>query len=249
MIRAVVLMMVVALGACVQTGQPRFEPDYAEAARINTRLGMDYLQQGRVELAQFKFEKALKQDDSLAATHLGMARVHEHFEEMRQAAEFYEQAMDRAPKDSTIQTHYASFLCGYEGLDSARRYFEKAIASKRNSLLEFSHTQWAQCLLQHDEFTAAETQLRQALQIKPRYAPALLGMARLSYQRGDFLRARAFLQRFEAVATRTVDSLLLGLRIEYQLGDEAVAAAYAAELKRRAPGIENRIDLTSGRAW
>ena len=45
-------------------------------------------------------------------------------------------------------------------------------------------------------------------------------MADVSFQKGSYLRARAFLQRYEAVRWKQ-ESLYLGYRIESALGDES----------------------------
>lgn len=61
-------------------------------------------------------------------------------------------------------------------------------------------------------------------------------MAEVSYRKESFLRARAFLQRFEAVSPTTRDSLTLGYNIETRLGDQASANRYRLELMERYPG-------------
>jgi type IV pilus assembly protein PilF len=63
-----------------------------------------------------------------------------------------------------------------------------------------------------------------------------LPMAEVSYRKESYLRARAFLQRFEAVSPTTRDSLSLGYNIETRLGDQASAERYRLELMEQYPG-------------
>lgn len=237
------------LSSCVQTSDPRFKPDFAEAARINTQLGHDYLQQGRVDLAQSKFQKALKQDDSLAATHLGMALVHVRYKETEQARSFFLKAEELAPTDPEVLTYFGDFLCRQKAYPEAEAYFEKAIQQGRNSLPEASMSVAGQCYLEQQRVDLAESYLRRALEINPRYPVALFGMAQISYQREDYLRVRAFLQRLQAVQGVNPDILLLALRSEYALGNHDRVTEHAEHLRELVPGIDDRYDLVTGQAW
>ncbi len=241
--------LLAALVGCVQTGEPRFKPDYAEAARLNTQLGRDYLSQGRIDLAQSKFQKALAQDNGLAGTHLGMALVHQHYEEWQQADEAFRRAQKLAPKDAEILTLYGAYLCERKSLAASEALFRQALATARNSAPEVTLTVAAQCYLEQGEPERAEDALLQALQRQPRHGPALLEMARLAYTTEDYLRARAFSQRFEALKVDNAESLLLALRIELALGERSEAQRLAQRLQALVPGIEASIDLATGKAW
>ena len=81
----------------------------------------------------------------------------------------------------------------------------------------------------------AETYLRQSLDYDNQLASALLPMADISLMNGEYLRARAFLQRFEAQGVTNEESLMLGYHIETELGDETSASKYRAELQSRYP--------------
>ena len=60
-------------------------------------------------------------------------------------------------------------------------------------------------------------------------------MARLGYVQESYLKARAFLQRYETVGEANADSLLLGYRIERSLGDQAAAGQYRQDLLNQFP--------------
>ena len=67
-------------------------------------------------------------------------------------------------------------------------------------------------------------------------ASALLPMAEVSYQKKSYLRARAFLQRYESVGPDTEESLYLGFLVESALGDSRAAAQYRDKLYEEFPG-------------
>jgi len=64
---------------------------------------------------------------------------------------------------------------------------------------------------------------------------ALFQMAKLSFEAGEFLSARAYIERFEEVSSYTPASLWIAIRTERQLGDDATAAKYEMRLKSKFP--------------
>ncbi|RZO85593.1 MAG: type IV pilus biogenesis/stability protein PilW [Oceanococcus sp.] len=247
--RWAILLAVVLLSACVQTGSPRFEADLDQAARINTQLGLDYLRQGNIELASSRLNKALEQNDKLADTHWGLALVHAHYGEGGKARRAFDRARSLAPEDGNIIASYGQFLCDQGELDAAEQQFAKALSMPRYTTPEVAYGNAAACYQRNGDVARAEENFRRALVYNPRYARALRHLAAISYERQDYLRARAFLQRLEAQGGHSLESLVLGLRTEHALGDRTAVQAYADELLSRAPDIGTRIDLNTGEAW
>jgi type IV pilus assembly protein PilF len=64
---------------------------------------------------------------------------------------------------------------------------------------------------------------------------ALYAMARTSLLRGDFLRARAFVQRYEATGRAGADGLALGIEVETKLGNVRAANDYRQRLLAQFP--------------
>ena len=249
MIRAVILTSILLLSACVQTGNTRFKPDMQEAARLNTQLGLNYMQQGNFEVALSKLQKALQQDSSYAETHWGLALVHERFKEYQKAADYYQRALKLAPQDASILASYGQFQCSRDDLEGALASFDKALSLPRYLTPEVALTNAGACYRKNGQRIAAEQKFRRALEYNPRYAGALMQLADMSFEGGDYLRSRAFLQRVDSLGANNADSLLLGLRTEYALGDQRAAQRYASALSEMVPDIGNRIDLKSGKAW
>lgn len=248
-VRAAALVLVVSLAACVQTGPVRFEADLDQAAQINTQLGLDYLRQGNLEMASSRLNKALEQNDKLAETHLGLALVHAHYGEVGKAQRAFDRARSLAPEDANIIASYGQFLCEQGDVEAAEQQFAKALSMPRYMTPEVAYSNAAVCYQRNGDVAKAEENFRRALVYNPRFARALRHLAAISYDRQDYLRARAFLQRLEAQGGHSLESLVLGLRTEYALGDRQAKQAYADELVSRAPDIGTRIDLNTGEAW
>jgi type IV pilus assembly protein PilF len=64
---------------------------------------------------------------------------------------------------------------------------------------------------------------------------ALLQMLRLTHDQGEYLRARAYLQRFQQVNRHGPESLWLAIRVEHALGDKNAASSYGLALRNQFP--------------
>lgn len=249
MLRAwILLILCVPMSACVYSGGARNQVDLEEAARLNTQLGLDYLKQGNTEVALGKFNKSLEQDDSRADTFMGLGLTYARFGEPGRAKEYFEQALRRGGREPQVLNSYGSFLCEQGEVERAQTLFARALAVPRYPTPEQSYAASAACHERAGDLDAAEAAYRRALEHNPRMASALLRLADISQTRSDFLRSRAFIQRFESLYDDSAESLLLGLRAEYALGNDAGAQNYGRRLQKLAPQVADQINLRTGRA-
>ncbi len=109
-------------------------------------------------------------------------------------------------------------------------YFDRAVADPFYNTPAVALTNAGTCLLKAGKVDAAETALRGALDRSPNNAEALFQLASVLYEKGDFFKARAFMQRFEAVGQARPESLMLGRNIELRLGNTGAASDYTRRL-------------------
>jgi type IV pilus assembly protein PilF len=209
--------------------------DNMHIADTNVRLGLGYLRQGRVEGALEKLKKALAAVPDYPEGHSSIALVYEQLGETDKAAEHYERAIELKPKDGSIQNNYAVFLCKQGKFEAAEPHFLSAIKSRGYRTPERALENLGMCAMESGDIEKAETYLRKALQMEPRLPGALLQMARVSYEKGQYLSGRAYLQRYQEVATLGPDGLWLGMQVEEALGDEDMARDYALRLRKNYP--------------
>jgi type IV pilus assembly protein PilF len=77
---------------------------------------------------------------------------------------------------------------------------------------------------------------------------ALLELADLNVQKGQFMPARGYFQRYSGIAEHTARSLWLGIQIERKLGDQDALASYMVALKGKFPDSEEAKKLTDSEA-
>lgn len=236
--------LAVLLAGCVRTAPPLGEPDLQEASRINTQLGVDYLQKGRLDLAREKLERAISQDGRNALAHAMLALVLAQQGEVQQAERAYRHALDLDPDNADTLNNFGIFLCRQERRLEAERMFLRAARGRGQVRPEVALTNAGVCLRPVDP-ERAQALLREALERRPDFPEALAQLAALSLAQGDALRARAFLQRYEAVAQHLPETLWIGYMAERALGDEQAAARYRTRLRELFPDSPQARQLES----
>ncbi|MEJ2384123.1 MAG: type IV pilus biogenesis/stability protein PilW [Xanthomonadales bacterium] len=229
------LLAMLLLAACASSPE-RSDTDSRKAAETNTALGRQYLDRGQYEISLEKLKRAVAYDETYAPAHTMLGVLYETIGDREMAETEYREAVRHDPKDGSVNNNLGAFLCGIGKREEADRFFRTAIADPFYQTPEIALSNAGSCALARGDLDTAETYLRQSLKRNPRMAAALLPMAEVSYRKGDYLKARAFLQRYEAVAARTRESLSLGVRVETQLGDEASAEQYRRALREQYPG-------------
>jgi type IV pilus assembly protein PilF len=229
-----------ALAAC-STGQgsnikkESAASERSEAARVNTELGQKYMQQGKLEFALEKLNKALSYDSSYADAHTVIAVLYERIGDTKQAEEHYRRAAQIKSKGGNELNNYGAFLCKIGRYDEAAGYFERAMSDPFYNTPEVALTNAGTCMLKAGKLDAAEQPLRAALDRAPNNSEALFQLASVLYEKGEYFKARAFMQRFEALGTVRPESLMLGRNIELRLGNGGAASDYTRRLLQSFP--------------
>jgi type IV pilus assembly protein PilF len=239
------LVLILLLSACVPTSGTKDEDASAarSAAETNTALGRQYMERGQNEVALDKLKRAVAHDKTYAPAHTMLGYLYETIGQIDQAGEEYQLAVRYDPTDGEVNNNYASFLCGQNKGKEAEKYFETAVKDPFYSSPEVAYANAGVCQLQMNDLDKAEASLRKSLEYNAQYAAALLPMAGLYEQKGSYLRARAFLQRFEAANEINPQSLMLGYQIENALGDETASSRYQRDLLDRFPNSREAIQM------
>jgi len=130
---------------------------------------------------------------------------------------------------------FGSFLCQQGKYEAADEQFKLAL---RNPLYEqpwAANTNAGVCALRAGHAKEAEDYLLAALSIEPRIPLALLKMANINYDRGEFDTAKLYIERYRELAPHSPETLLLGVKIEKGLGDKDGMDRYLVVLENRFP--------------
>lgn len=229
-----------ALAACANGSVGNVKKESAateknEAARVHTELGQKYMQQGNLKTALEDLNKALSFDADYADAHTVLGVLYERIGDQKQAEEHYRRAAQLRPKSGNELNNYGAFLCKIGRYDEASGYFDRAVADPFYATPTVALTNSGTCLLKAGKRDAAEAALRTALDRSPNNAEALFQMASVLYEKGDYFKARAYVQRYEAVGQPRPESLMLGRNIELRLGNGSAADDYTRRLLQSFP--------------
>src|SRR5690606_31425727 len=130
------------------------------------------------------------------------------------------------------------FLCANGKFAEADQHFLAAINDPFYRTPAAAYANAGVCMRRSGDDARAETYLRRALELERSNLIALAEMANISHQKGEDLRARAFIQRFEAQAAPDAPLLLLAMKVERSLGDAKAAERYEQQLRERFPDVE-----------
>ena len=235
---SILLLVILALTGCQKTSDLKTGRGSAhnEAARLNTELGKAYIREKKYELALLKLKKALGQDPNYSIAHGTIAILYERLGQISKSDRHYRQALRLAPGNARIRNNYGAMLCRAGRFRAAEKQFMRAVKNPLYQHKEFALTNAGLCALREKNLKKAEAYFRNSLRYNSRFYLALFNMARLSYEQGFYLPARAFLQRYVEVARHSPTSLWLGYRIEKKLGNKNKTASYALLLRSKYPG-------------
>ncbi len=237
----VILLGCVLASACAAGGGAtpkarKVSGEQRDAAALQVKLGQGYLTDGKLETARDKLQRALELDPNSVDAHTLMAVLNERINRPQVAEQFYRRAAELKPEDGAVNNNLGAFLCGSGRFDEAEPHFKRAFEDPFYRTPALAYTNAGVCAAKTGRKDVAEAFFRQALDIEPRNAVALFELSRIHLDRGDLLRARAFLQRYEAlVPSGDAEALDLGVRIEERSGNPTGADQYRQRLRREFP--------------
>ena len=233
-IRFVLPMVLLLLSGCVSTPDPDDERN-RKASAVNVQLGIGYLQQNSLELANEKLFKALRQDPESAPAHNAYAILQERLLQFDKAEIHYSEATRLDPNDSQAANNFGAFLCRRGREAESVAYFEQAIKNPLYRTPEFAHTNAARCLMKIDRDAEAREFLNKALAAKSDFGVALYTMADLNNREGRYADAKRYIDQYHLVATPTAATLWFAIGNELELGNRNSIEELAERLAKDFP--------------
>lgn len=221
------------LSACVTVDNKK--TDNEAASRINTELGIGYMQQNNFEQADQKLKKALRYDSKNVKANYTYAVLQDQLGQKELAEEHYKIATRLDPKNSEAANNYGAFLCRNQREAESEKYFLNAMKNPLYKTPEYALTNAAICLMKIDQNEKALDYLGKALTAKSDFAPALYNMAKLNFANENFEQAEIYIERYHTVARANPQSLWLAIRAMLEQDGESDVRALAQQLQTEFP--------------
>lgn len=164
-----------------------------------------------------------------------LAAVADRRGDAAEAGRLLERSATLAPDRGDVLNNYGAWLCERGRAAESLAWLDRAVAAPGYATPEVALSNAGACALQAGEGARAERALRGALARAPRDPRALESMARLSFEQGSFMEARAFAERRLAAAPATRSVLQLASQIEARLGDPRAAERYLQRIRQEFP--------------
>ncbi|WP_303638895.1 tetratricopeptide repeat protein [Stenotrophomonas tuberculopleuritidis] len=193
------------------------------------------MQVGELEEAERKARRALRiQSNGVDAVML-LAGIDDRRGREQQAGEGFRRAAELAPQRGDVLNNYAAWLCQHGHAAESLVWFDRALQAPGYATPAAAQANAGGCALDSGQLERAERDLRAALAQVPDNPVALESMAQLSFRRGQFMEARAFVERRIAAAPATRSVLQLASEIEARLGDQAASDRYLQRIRQEFP--------------
>ena len=231
------LLLATFIVACATTGTVDVHdlPRNPKAAETNVRLGISYMQQGKLPLANSKLKRALAQDPDSSLTNWTNAVLEEKLGNNDEAEKLFRRAVSLNKDDSEAQNNYGAFLCRQSRVEEALEAFEQAVANPLYQTPEFAYTNAGICLVQQNRAQDARDYFYKALEKNHGYPTALYQMALLNYGEGRYVRSRDYLKQLTTKARNNPKVLWLCAVTERQLGNLQASRQCAIQLRKNFP--------------
>lgn len=241
-----VLALALLAGCAAPGGRSTRGPSAEEAAAaVQVRMGQEYMSKGDLETAQDKLRRAVELDPSSVDAYTLLALLNERINRPEIAEKHYLKAIALKPEDGAVNNNYGTFLCGLGRFDDAEVHFQRALNDPFYKTPGTASANAGVCANKAGRAEAAEKYFRRTLELDPSNLAALYEMASIAFKRGEFLRARAFIQRYEARGRVDAELLILAIRVESRLGAKQAEQEYRERLRNEFPDVEFPAERTT----
>lgn len=244
---SILLAALFALFALIACSTSKFEGDKPDAkltpeyqdiqrrASIRMQLAIEYYQQGQHKLALEEIRQATSIFPDLAEAYGLRGLVLMDTNEVERAEENFLHAMKLDPENSDFTHNYAWFLCQNNREKKAMPYFEKVLKDRFYATPIKAMINAAVCSLRLKDTQAAEKYFMQGFNLQPNNPSINVNLSKISFDKGNFEKAKFYIDRVLKEDIFAVDVLWLAIKIENKLNDQSAVTSLATQLRRRYP--------------
>lgn len=153
-------------------------------AKINTQLGITYLEQNDVSRAKQKLLLALDEAPNIPETWYSMAYFLEITGDKAEASKYYLKSVEMAPSRGDVQNNYGTYLCRAGDYKGSIRHF--LLAAKDPAYLDTAsaYENAAFCAMKIPDNHLAIAYFKRAIAQDPRHSAAATELAKLETRIG-----------------------------------------------------------------
>ena len=206
------------------------------SAKVHTELAGMYYERAQMGVALGEIDQALQADQNYAPAYYMRGLIHMELREDKEADEDFQQSLRLDKTDPKAHYNYGWFLCQRGKEKKSIPHFLAALKNPLYETPELAYLSAGRCSKKAGNNKEAEAFLQRALQLQPGLPQALLAMAELNFDNGDYGAAKKYFAGFsEKSDNLTAEQLWLAVRIERKVGNRNAEASYGMQLRKRFP--------------
>ncbi|MBX3641452.1 MAG: type IV pilus biogenesis/stability protein PilW [Rubrivivax sp.] len=218
------------------------------AAATRLELASLYFSRGQYNTALDEIKAVQQTDPNNPAAFNLSGLIYAAVGNMPQADASFQRALQLAPGDADTMNNYGWVLCQAQRYKEAEAQFQQALVQPGYRGAARTLRVMGICQARDGRLEDAEASLMRSYQIDPGSAETAFTLADVQYRRGQYERARFYIDRINKSAEQSnAQTLWLGSRIEYKLGNLVVARGLGEQLRKRYPQSPEALAFDQGR--
>jgi type IV pilus assembly protein PilF len=226
------------LSGCITSTERVFtnEADPEEALKTRVQLARSYIGEQNWEDAKRNLKVAAAIDPDSPEVHEAFALVYQSTGEYELAEDNYKRAISLKRGYSRARNNYAAFLYSQERYTEAEKQLEVVIKDTLYEARPRAFINLGLCRLRLDDQAGAKEAFTRALAMDRTNRIALIEMANIEFNEGNWVRASQYLGNYQMLVRRqSAQALWLGVRLAKKLDEEDAMASRALALRNLYP--------------
>ena len=226
------------VSGCITSTERVFtnEADPEEALKTRVQLARSYIGEQNWEDAKRNLRVAADIDPDSPDVHEAFALVYQSTGEYERAEENYKRAIALKKPFSRARNNYAAFLYSQERYKEAEAQLNVVIKDTLYEARPRAFINLGLCRLRLDDQAGAKEAFTRVLAMDRTNRIALLEMAGIEYEEGNWEMASRYLENYQMLVRRQpARALWLGVRLAQKLDDEDALASRALALRNLYP--------------
>jgi type IV pilus assembly protein PilF len=233
------------------TPEPKSAPDPQQvkrAAATRLELASLYFSRGQYNTALDEIKLAIQAEPNNGAAYNLSGLIYAALGNVAQADASFQRALQVNPRDADTMNNYGWVLCQNQRYKEAEAMFQQALVQPNYRGAARTMRVMGICQARDGRLDDAEASLLRSYQIDPGSAETAFTLADVQYRRGQYERARFYIDRVNKSADQSnAQTLWLGSRIEYKLGNLVMARGLGDQLRKRYPQSPEALAFEQGR--
>jgi len=232
------LLLAVVASGCISTTESVFTEEASPEKALERRveLARNYIGEGNWESAKRNLQLAYDIDPNNAEVHEAFALVYQSTGEYELAEENFKQAIKLDRNFSRARNNYAAFLFGQERYPEAEVQLNFVVKDTLYSARPSAFVNLGLCRQKLFNPQGAEEAFVRALSMDRTNRIALLEVATIRFDAGDYVNAGKYYDTYKTVARQQSSrGLWLGIRLAQATGDRNAEGSYGLALSNRYP--------------